>query len=104
VAARAKNLPRWLVPAVLNRWVSPPRAFRHPLGRFFASPAALLREIGQRIADPLTATISLNGPLNNAPRLPFQVADAAWRAAKVCVNLPEHLSAQRRARAAREEG
>jgi hypothetical protein len=102
VAARAKNLPTWLVPAVLDQWGATPH-FRNRMGSFFVSPGSLLREIPRRLPNPIEASISLNAPFNNAPRLPLQIADTLRRSLMFAVNLPEHLTAQRRARQSRRE-
>ena len=94
VATRARRLPGWLVPTVLRQWGTPPR-LRVRLTRYLGDPVTLLREIPGHLANPLQATINLRGPLNNVPRLPFQIADTFMRAAMFCAQVLEQVKARK---------
>jgi hypothetical protein len=82
---RVIRLPGWLVRAVLKQWENPdPRErmaldYRPPLIRTLASPASLAAEIRARWPNPIEATISVGGPLNELPRLPFQIGNGLVR-------------------------
>jgi hypothetical protein len=81
VAARARKLPRWLVPAVLRQWhlcVNPDsRKMALPaLTEHLLKPGGLLQEIRTRWDHPIRATIQLHGSFNDWPRLPYQLG--AW--------------------------
>jgi hypothetical protein len=92
VAARASNLPRWLLPAVMRQWdrclgsddvqMILPELFKN-----LFRPAALWRELYPRWDRPLLATVSVNGPFNNLPRLPYQLLDLVLRFAKLPAQL-----------------
>jgi len=79
VATRAKHLPRWLVPHVLKQWNSPfpklhpPRSYGGPLIFYIRHRRRLLHALRMRWPDPIAATITVRGPLNEWPRLPFQI-------------------------------
>ncbi len=82
IAERAKNLPRWMVPAVLKEWGTPYQFpgqvavyLRHP-GRMWRG---LLRELPAHWPNPIEATASLRGPFNDVPRLPFQLGHIVSR-------------------------
>ena len=84
VASRAKKLPRWLVPAVLKEWGTPFHSLgqiaiylRHPASMF----SGLLRELPRHWPNPIEATVTLKGPFNELPRLPFQVGHVFSRTA-----------------------
>jgi hypothetical protein len=88
----AKDLPEWLVDAVLKQWgglfqadhlpVQPRRLIAHS----FRNPLAMLREIRERWPDPIVATFSLRGQPNNFPRLPYQVGAFAARAGQYLID------------------
>lgn len=86
IAERALQLPRWLVPAVLKEWENPV-SINHvvppPLSKRLKHPLETLRAIRKRWPpNPVQATIDLNGPFNEWPRLIFQVGDYMQRTAK----------------------
>lgn len=101
VARRAKNLPRWLVPAVLKQWDAPfalvhgPAKHRAPMANYLRQPAGLSRDVRNRWPDPIEATISLGGPFNDWPRLPFQLGNGVLRAMRFLLRLPGLLREQR---------
>jgi hypothetical protein len=88
LAGYARRLPSWLVREVLKQWENPnpvermPLDYREPLARSLAKPASLFREIRARWPNPIEATISVGGPLNELPRLPFQIGNGLVRFAR----------------------
>jgi hypothetical protein len=86
---RVSRMPRWLAPTVLTEWGTPQR-LRLPMAAFLTQPALVLRESFRHFANPLEATVTVGGPWNDWPRLPFQLANAALRAAQFAVGLPGH--------------
>ena len=95
VAQRAKNLPRWMVPAVLKEW-GIPYSFPAQVEVYLRSPfrmwRGLLRELPRHWPNPIEATTSVQGAFNNAPRLPFQLGHVASRSAALLGHLPGLLS------------
>ncbi|HMG36208.1 MAG TPA: nucleotidyltransferase family protein [Blastocatellia bacterium] len=91
---RRKRLPQWLVRDVLEKWNSPSMrdqgATRHkaPIISYVRNRAGLIEDLRNRWVGPLEATISVNGPLNNWPRLPFQLANAGLRAVRFAAKMP----------------
>jgi Uncharacterised nucleotidyltransferase len=79
---RAQNLPGWLVRAVLRDWGI---AFRspHQVRAILSRPLRLLGDLpGELIRhwpNPIEATMTLRGPLNRLPRLPFQIGHVVSR-------------------------
>ncbi len=98
VGARARGLPRWLVPHVLKHWSAPypslypPQSYGAPLIAYIRRrtglPHALRKVLRKHWADPIQATIALRGPLNDLPRLPFQMAFGARRIAQGLAKQP----------------
>lgn len=92
VARRARNLPSWMMPAVLKGWGAPYQMpgqiaayLRHPVNRF----KDLIRELPQHWPNPIEATMTVRGPFNEMPRLPFQVSHIFSRAAALVAALPK---------------
>jgi putative nucleotidyltransferase-like protein len=83
IADRARNLPKWLLPAALYQWGSPAQ-IRSEVAVYLRHPAKLLRalptELPRHWPNPIEATVTLKGPFNELPRLPFQVAHMFSRA------------------------
>jgi putative nucleotidyltransferase-like protein len=82
VSHRAHKLPSWLTKAVWSDWGIPFRSprqvqviLRQPLKLFGELPKELLRHW----PNPIEATMTLRGPLNRLPRLPFQVGHVISR-------------------------
>jgi hypothetical protein len=92
-ARRAGQLPRWLVSHVLKQWESPyptlhpPMSYHRPMVTYVRRPAGVLKAIRNRWPDPLEATIRLRGPLNELPRLPFQIGYGLSRVTKFLTDL-----------------
>ena len=97
VAKRAQRLPRWLVPKVLELWGAPyptcqaPMKYQAAMATYLRHPAGVLRDLRNRWPNPIEATISVNGPLNGLPRLPFQLAAGLLRGTTFLERLPRLL-------------
>lgn len=93
-----RRLPRWLVPTVLKEWASltPSMTERHraPIAKYLRRPAGVLKGFRHRWPNPIEATISVRGPLNGFPRLPFQLGNCLMRTAKFAAQLPKLLRGQ----------
>ncbi len=92
VESIARQLPRWLVPAVLKEWENP-ISINHvvppPLANRFTHPVETLKAIRKRWPpNPIQATVVMNGPFNEWPRLIFQAGNYAARTAKFLASLP----------------
>jgi hypothetical protein len=90
MASSAARSPAWLVREVLKQWANPDPRERMALdyrasfakslaGLSLATPSSLAAEIRARWPNPIQATISVGGPLNDLPRLPFQIGDGLVR-------------------------
>jgi hypothetical protein len=97
-AARAANLPGWLVSTVLRRWCRSPvegLAAHVPLGQALPQlardPARLWEDLLLRWDRPIKYTLDLGRPFTPWPRWPLQVAGVARR-------LPEVIRALTRSR------
>jgi hypothetical protein len=81
-----RRLPDWLLPEVLKTWEAQGarvwQRYGGSLTRYVGHPLAFARALRYRWPDPIQATIALNAPFNNLPRLPFQVADVALRTSR----------------------
>jgi hypothetical protein len=77
VAQEAKRLPGWLIPAVFDRWEKgerpPPAVFSDLDSR------GLLGMLAHRWLEPIGATIYLEAPFNDVPRLPIQLVSYVRR-------------------------
>jgi hypothetical protein len=94
MARSAARSPAWLVREVLKQWANPdPRErmaldYRAPFVKSLATlsmatPSSLAAEVRARWPNPIQATISVGGPLNDLPRLPFQIGNALVRLRKL---------------------
>ena len=92
-AHRHKRNPRWLVPTVLNEWGSPLPSMtsRHdaPMLSHLQRRKDLLDGLRHRWPNAIEATTTMNGPFNNFPRLPFQIANALVRVGSFLTHLPK---------------
>jgi hypothetical protein len=80
LADRAQSLPRWLVPSVLRQWGLRYERFTDlPMLSTLARPSAIMPAFRRRWPNPVEATMSVRGPFNDLPRLPFQLADCLSR-------------------------
>ena len=84
-AKRARELPRWLVEGVMRNWDRPfpenypPLSYAPPIATYLHNPTGLLKALRKRWPDPIEATIRLRGPMNEMPRLPYQIGNALLR-------------------------
>ncbi|MCU1281948.1 MAG: hypothetical protein JWM53_5494, partial [bacterium] len=88
---RARALPRWLVPAVLRQWSDEtftPQGARTPMANLLGQPRAMLSAARQRWPNPIEATIGVGALFDEAPRLPFQLAECVRRAARFITSPP----------------
>jgi hypothetical protein len=96
-AAETMELPKWLVENVLKLWSNPvpsnqpPMSHPIPMADFLRRPRGLREGLRQRWPNPIMATISINGEINNFPRLPYQVGNWLARIARLLIRLPEEL-------------
>ena len=85
-----RKLPRWLVPAVLKEWGTQFRPMS-PLALYLRQPLRRLKELSGELShhwpNPIEATMTLNGPFNELPRLPFQVGHVFSRTAALVAQL-----------------
>ena len=82
IAPRAPKLPSWLTTAVLRDWGTPfrsPRQVRALLQQPARFLTGLPEELLRHWPNPIEATMTLGGPLNRLPRLPFQVGHVLSR-------------------------
>jgi hypothetical protein len=82
VARRARHLPVWLVPSVLQQWARhcpPDYKTPGPSPTAWSLLARAPEVLRQYWPSPAAATVHLGGPFNNFPRMPIQVADAFTR-------------------------
>ena len=84
-AKRARELPRWLIGRVIRNWDRPfpenypPLLYVPPIATYLRNPTGLLSALRKRWPDPIEATIRLRGPMNEMPRLPYQIGNALLR-------------------------
>jgi hypothetical protein len=90
IAHREQRLPKWLINAVLRDWGT---AFRSPrqVHAVLRRPLRLLGELPAELVrhwpNPIEATMTLRGPLNRLPRLPFQVGHVVSRTVALLAEL-----------------
>lgn len=100
VAWRAKHLPSWLIPNVLEQWETPypayqaPMRYPEPMATYLRHPTGVLQALRKRWPNAIEATVSVGGPLNELPRLPFQLAHCLSRTARFLTHLPTLLREQ----------
>lgn len=90
------RLPNWLLPSVLKAWEVRAMSKRHrtPTSTAWRNPnqALKLDYLRSHWPNPIEATIGVNGPFNEMPRLPFQVGNCAARAFHFFARIPGKLS------------
>lgn len=88
----AKDLPEWLVRAVLEQWgnlFQPDHLPVQPRPLFalaLRSPRMMWKEICERWPGPIVATFNLRGQFNNLPRLPYQLGAFTAQAGRYLVD------------------
>ena len=77
----AKQMPKWLLPAVLKEWRIRSMYQRHrsPLSLAWRRPITTLRHIGRHWPSPIEATINVNKIFDETSRWPFQVRSCLRR-------------------------
>jgi hypothetical protein len=78
VAACAHHLPNWLLPAVIRQWDRCVGTGEHSrvidaIAARWRRPRQLLGEARERWDMPIAATVALDAPFNEFPRLPLQL-------------------------------
>jgi hypothetical protein len=90
-AARLANIPRWLVPAVLNEWGAPKPSMlgRHtmPMKRYVRRLRDLPDGLRDRWPNAIEATTMMNGGFNEFPRLPLQIGLEIFRGGAFCASM-----------------
>lgn len=80
---RAEQLPSWLLPAVLKAWEERSMSKRHntPTNTAWRNPhqALKLGYFRSHWPNSIEATVGVNGPFNEMPRLPFQLGNCVLR-------------------------
>ena len=75
--------PGWFLPTLLKAWGTRYMLRRHrtPMNTTWRSPreALRLRALYSHWPNPIEATVGVNGPFNELPRLPFQLGNCAVR-------------------------
>lgn len=75
---RCKEMPAWLLPALLRAWKYKP-VLQQPWNDIRA-PAKFIKNLSQRFPlNPISSTARINGSFNNTPRLPYSVVSYAIR-------------------------
>ena len=79
--AFAKQMPKWLLPAVLKEWRIRSMYQRHrsPLTLAWCRPITTLRHIRRHWPSPIEATINVNQTFGETSRWPFQVRSCLRR-------------------------
>lgn len=82
--ASQQAMPKWVVPSVLKEWRTRSMQQRHraPLSSAWRHPMRSLRTLRHHWPTPVEATIDLNGPFNEFPRLPLQLGNCVARTAR----------------------
>ena len=89
VAERTRQLPRWLLPSVLNQWSKEEHYMDiGSIAYSFRHPAQLLKGLRLRWPNPIQATVPVGGPFNELPRLPFQLWECVLRTAHFITQVP----------------
>jgi hypothetical protein len=69
----------------------PPQSYGGPLITYIRRRSHLLYALRKRWPDPIEATITMRAPLNDWPRLPFQIGHYAVKTAEFLASLPKQL-------------
>ena len=90
LANRARSLPNWLVPIVLQEWGMPLKTLPQ-LAVYLRNPRRWVRDFFKELSlhwpNPIEATMTVGGSFNQVPRLPFQVAHVMSRTAALLPRL-----------------
>jgi len=86
---RTLPVPEWLLDIVLQQWSNPFAMYQAPMNhpvpmtKLWRQPSGLIDGLRQRWPNPIIATISVHGRLNDLPRLPYQVANCITRVVRL---------------------
>jgi hypothetical protein len=95
------EVPAWLIRRVLEQWSSLFPAEHLPIhpaplmSHNLRTGRNIIKGVVERWPDPITATFNLGGRFNNAPRLPYQLADFIALATRYLYHLPTKLQSAR---------
>lgn len=91
-AFKPKSLPRWLIPATLREWGTREHYMTsRGMGEYLWQSRGVIRALRLRWPNPIRATSTVRAPLNELPRLPFQLAECFLRSVRFACRLPEAL-------------
>lgn len=88
---RTLPVPEWLVDHVLQQWSNPYARYQSPMNHpvpmadVLRRPSSLIDGLRQRWPNPIIATISVHGRLNELPRLPYQLANCLARVVRFVI-------------------
>ncbi|HBB89469.1 MAG TPA: hypothetical protein DC047_17835 [Blastocatellia bacterium] len=94
---RTLQVPEWLVDTVLQQWANPFARYQAPMNHpvpmadAWRRPSRLIEGLRQRWPNPILATISVHGRLNDLPRLPYQLANCVARAVRFVISGSDEL-------------
>jgi hypothetical protein len=94
---RTLPIPEWLVNSVLQQWSNPFAKYQAPMNHpvpmadVWRRPSGLIDSLRQRWPNPIIATISVHGRLNELPRLPYQLANCLTRVARFVIPRADEL-------------
>jgi hypothetical protein len=89
IAARAAEVPDWLVENVLQQWetpfatAQPPMNYRAPIKSYLTSPIGLVADLRRRWPNPILATVSVNGIFSARRRRRYQLGNCSQRLARL---------------------
>jgi Uncharacterised nucleotidyltransferase len=74
VAARARNLPGWLVSEVLKQWATyRPMEYMAPLTTYLRRPKGIATALRTRWPSPIESSVVFKRPFTRTPPLPYQL-------------------------------
>lgn len=90
VAAQASRLPHWFTPTVLRLWGQGKvtKGRRTFMATYLRHPSGVLKALRERWPNGIEATVGTKAPLNNWPRLPFQLGECVLRTAGFARQIP----------------
>ncbi|MFN2516244.1 MAG: nucleotidyltransferase family protein [Pyrinomonadaceae bacterium] len=96
-AALPQKLPSWFIRSVLCEWEVHSMYERHrtPMATAWRNPVRAMKKLRYRWPNAIEGTVSMNGPFNDLPRLPFQLGNCLsrtmeflWRSAQTPTQPP----------------
>lgn len=93
LSACRERLPRWLIRTVLKQWgmVTVPQGARTPMADYLRHPAGVIDALRVRWPNAIEATVGVGGPMNDWPRLFFQLGASVRRSLQFVRRLPSLL-------------